>query len=52
MIEWIIISVLIIWVSILTMQVYSLRVSRDTERKIMDNVWLWIPKQDSEDKRS
>lgn len=47
MIQWIIISVLFIWVCVLTMHVYSLRVSRDTNNKIMDNVWLWIAKHDT-----
>jgi hypothetical protein len=42
MIEWIIISVLIIWVIILTLQVQSLRRSRDTHTAMMDNVWSWI----------
>lgn len=49
MIEWIIISVLIIWVIILTLQVQSLRRSRDTHAAMMDNVWIWISDHDYDD---
>ncbi len=45
MIQWIIISVLIIWVIILTEQIQSLKQSRDTQQHILDNAWKWISKQ-------